>query len=96
VKVRNDFAPTPPFADLRGVEKFTDHKTAVVQLRTAVQYLGDTLEQKSPIAAAKQLAEKVAKLAKSVKALPRVAPTNECGIANTLCGPALCKSLLPQ
>jgi len=50
VQVWNSFAGAPPFADLKEVKKFTDHKTATVRIWTAAQRLGEALEEEMRIA----------------------------------------------
>jgi hypothetical protein len=50
VQIWNSFAGAPPFADLKEVKKFTDHKTATVRIWTAAQRLGEALEEEMRIA----------------------------------------------
>ena len=50
VQVWNSFAGAPPFADLKEVKKFTDHKTATARIWTAAQRLGKALEEEMNIA----------------------------------------------
>ena len=44
VQVWNSFAGAPPFADLKEVKKFTDHKTATARIWTAALPLGKVLD----------------------------------------------------
>lgn len=79
VNVWNGFAGAPPFAELKEIKKFTDHKSAAMRIWNAVQRLASALEQEKPIevaptpAPAKQ--EKLAKAAKPAKVARTAAPT---------------------
>jgi hypothetical protein len=50
IQIWNGFAGAPPFADLKEVKKFTDHKTATSRIWTAAQRLGKALEEEMKIA----------------------------------------------
>jgi hypothetical protein len=78
VDVWNGFAGAPPFAELKEVKKFTNHKIAAMRIWNAVQRLASALEQEKPVevsptpAPAKQ--EKPAKAAKPAKVARTAAP----------------------
>jgi hypothetical protein len=79
VQVWNSFAGAPPFADLKEVKKFTDHKTAAVRIWTAAQRLGEALEEEMKIAEqdmlrAQQEMLSAAKAAKPAKGARTAAP----------------------
>jgi len=84
VQVWNSFAGAPPYADLKEVKKFTDHKTAIARIWTAAQRLGEALEEEMRIAEQDMLraqqemtrATKATKPAKLARTAASKAPAN--------------------
>lgn len=74
VETWNSFAGTPPFGELKPVKKFTDRKTAIGRIWTAIQKLAPVAEGsvQAPVAPAALVVPKKkapkGKLAKQVKA----------------------------
>jgi Protein of unknown function (DUF3489) len=72
VEIWNSFAGAPPFGDLKPVKKYTDRKTAVTRIWTAIQKLEPTpAPQTAPKPARKAKAAKAAKPAPDAST-PRV------------------------
>ena len=79
MKVWNNFAGAPPFAELKEIKRFTDRKTAVARIWNAAQRLGEALEDEINIAEqdmlrAQQEMLSAAKAAKPAKVARTAAP----------------------
>jgi hypothetical protein len=99
VQVWNSFAGAPPFADLKEVKKFTDHKTATARIWTAAQRLGEALEEEMRIAEQDMLraqqemlsgtkAAKPAKVARTAAPKTPTSPEASMDVASTDGAPA--------